>query len=63
MKLFAYCSGHMCGIKDECLRNHKHRKLLEKKIDTRGLRYVESTLCVKHKHNNFIPADTYAEKE
>lgn len=61
--VFTYCNGYRCGIKAGCLRNKKHLELLEKKVNTKGLPYVDSILCVKHKHNNFIPVDVYGDKK
>jgi hypothetical protein len=59
---FAFCCGYRCGKKEDCARYHMHKKLLEsvvKKKRTKDKKYVESTVCVRHRHNNFIPADVY----
>lgn len=58
---FTYCNAYRCAKGKECLRNQKHLELLEKKLRTKGLPYIESTLCVRHKHNNFVPIDVYGE--
>ena len=60
---FTYCNGYRCSKKDDCLRNKKHLELLESKTNTKGLDYVESTLCVRHRHNNFIPIDVYGKEK
>jgi len=59
---FTYCNGYRCGKKGDCLRNKRHLELLVKKSDTRKLSYVESTLCVRHRHNNFVPIEVYGKE-
>jgi hypothetical protein len=60
---FTYCSGYRCGKKDECLRNQRHKKLKEQKVNTKGMKYIVSTLCVRHRHNNFVPGEIYGEDD
>lgn len=57
MRFFTYCSGYKCKVKDECLRNKKHKDLLKEGVDTRSLQYIDTELCVKYMHNNFIPKE------
>jgi hypothetical protein len=59
MKSFVYCAGYRCGIKHECLRNRKHIDLIDQGIDTSGLHYIASTVCVKHRHKNYLPVEVY----
>lgn len=59
--IFTYCNGYRCTKKEECLRWHKHKELLDNKADTRGENYVDSVLCIKHNHTNFVPVSVYGD--
>ncbi len=56
---FTYCTGYRCGMKSKCLRNIRHLALMDKKVDTRGKSYIESTICVRHRHRNLLPVEVY----
>ena len=56
---FTYCSGYKCGEKEECLRWYEHKKLMKEEINTSKKVYVDSELCIKYNHNNFIPLSVY----
>jgi len=61
--IFTYCAGYMCSEKQGCLRWHKHKELMDNKIDTRKKEYIDSVLCVKYNHTNFIPESVYAQSK
>ncbi len=60
-EIFTYCTGYKCTEKEECLRWKKHRELMDNKADTRREDYVNSELCVKHNHTNFVPVSVYGD--
>jgi hypothetical protein len=60
--IFACCSGYRCGKKEECQRFQEHKRFMKTKKSTKGKSYVNSNLCVRHRHNNFVPNEVYGEK-
>ena len=58
---FFHCAGYKCIKKEECLRWHKHKELMDKEVDTRRENYVTSEPCIEHFHKNFIPASVYGQ--